>query len=156
VIDPQSQALLQDIVRRESRSVLLYVHDAYPWTTTAEEGAMATLRRLIADEAATVVALGRFLVRRRLPLPLLASYPTSFTTINFLALDFLLPRLADAERRSLAELEQDLKAIADADARAEVEKLAAVKRRNLATLEELAAAHAAVGAGSVQPQAAGA
>jgi hypothetical protein len=159
VIDPQTQALLQDIVGRESRSVLLYVHDAFPWTTAAEGETLLTLRRLIATEARAVAALGQYLVRRHLPPPLPGSYPSSYTTINFLALDYLLPRLADAAQRALADLERDLDSIADAEARTEVEKLAAVKRRNLAVLEELAAPHRRAphaGAGAAVPQTAGA
>jgi hypothetical protein len=158
VIDPQSQALLQDIVGRESRSVLRYVHDAYPWATAAEEGLLATLRGIIAQEARAVAVLGQYLIRRHLPPPLPGSYPSSFTTINFLALDYLLPRLVDAEAQSLAELERDLRAVADQGAHAEVEKLVQVKRRNAQKLEELASAHApgAARTAVAQPQPAGA
>jgi hypothetical protein len=158
VIDPPTQALLQDIVARESRSVLRYVHDAYLWTTAGEDQTLQTLRRLIAEETGAVAALGQYLVRRHLPPPLPGSYPSSYTTINFLALDYLLPRLADAAQRSLADLERDLACITDAEPRAEVEKLAAVKRRNLAVLEELAAPHrrASTGAPTAVSQTAGA
>jgi hypothetical protein len=156
VIDAQTQALLQGIVNRESRSVLIYVRDAYPWATTAEEEALGKLRRLIDDEARAVAALGQYLVRRHLPPPVPASYPSSYTTINFLALDFLKPRLAEAERRSLADLERDLPAVADAEARSEVEKLAAVKRRNLAALEQLPAPPGQAAAPAPEPQPAGA
>ena len=140
MIDPQSQTLLQDILRRESRSVLSYVAEAYPWTTRAEEKALTDLQQLIAAERAAVNCLGQFLVRRRIPLPFLPSYPAHFTTINFLALDFLLPRLIEQERRSIADLERDLAALHDPAARAEVEKLLALKRRHLPQLEELASA----------------
>jgi hypothetical protein len=139
VIDEQTQALLQDVFRRESRSVLLYVGDAFPWATAGEEQALGTLRRLIADEGRAVAGLGQFLVRHRVAPLSSGSYPSSFTTINFLALDYLLPRLADAQRRSLAELERDLAAARDPGARAELEKLAAVKRCNLNELDALAA-----------------
>jgi hypothetical protein len=148
VIDTTTQALLQEIVRRESRSVLMYVGDAFPWTTSRGEETLERLRRLVTAERGAIAALGQYLVRRHLPPPYTASYPSNFTTINFLALDYLLPRLVEHERRSLADLERDLPRIADAEARAEVDKLAAVKRRHLAELQELAAAQ--------QPQPAGA
>jgi hypothetical protein len=51
VIDSHSQTLLQDILRRESRSLLLYVDEAFPWTTAMEEKALAALRQLIAENA---------------------------------------------------------------------------------------------------------
>jgi hypothetical protein len=148
VIDTATQALLQDIVRREDRSVLMYVGEAFPWTTSRGEETLEKLRGLIADEGRAIAALGQYLVRRHLPPPYVASYPSSFTTINFLALDYVLPRLVEHERVSLADLERDLPRIADAGLRAEVEKLAAVKRRHLAELQQLAAV--------VQPQPAGA
>jgi hypothetical protein len=140
VIDAHSQQVLQDLLRRESRSVLTYVAEAYPWTTWAEEKTLADLQQLIAAEREAVACLGRFLVRQRIPLPYLPPYPAHFTTINFLALEFLLPRLIEQERRSIADLERDLAALKDPAAKAEVEKLLTLKRRHLPRLEELASA----------------
>lgn len=137
MIDAHSQALLQDILRRESRSVLLYVDEAYPWTTATEQKSLADLRQLIAAERQALTSLGRFLLRQRIPLPFLSSFPSDFTTINFLAFDYVLPRLIDYERRSIAELERDLSALKDPAAHAEVEKLLALKRRHLPQLETL-------------------
>jgi hypothetical protein len=137
VIDPHAQTLLQDILRRESRSVLLYVAEAYPWANASEEKALGDLRQIIDAESRAVAELGQFLVRQRVPLPFLPSYPVHFTTINFLALDYVLPRLADYERRSIADLERDLAALKDPAARAAVEKLLALKRRHLPQLEAL-------------------
>ena len=139
MIDAQTRDLLQDIVRRESRSVLTYVGDAYPWTTARDSRAVDALRKLIAAEAGAVAELGRFLFRRHMPVVSLGSYPSSYTSMNFVALEYLLPRLIDYERRSTAQLERDLAAVRDPEARAEVEKLLAVKRRNLPDLEGLAA-----------------
>ncbi len=136
-MDSQTQTLLQDILRRESRSALLYADEAYPWTTVSEETALTSLRQLIAAERDAVTRLGQFLVRQRIPLPYLPPFPASFTTINFLALDYLLPRLIEHERQLIAELERDLHALKDAGARAEVEMLLAVKRRHLPQLEAL-------------------
>lgn len=144
MIDPHSQTLLQNILCRESRSVLSYVAEAYPWTTSTEEKTWSDLQTLIAAERQATIGLGRFLVRRRIPLPYLPSYPVQFTTINFLALDFLLPRLIEYERQSIADLERDLADMKDPSARAEVAELLDLKRRHLPQLEEMA---------STQPQA---
>jgi hypothetical protein len=144
VIDAHSQRLLQEILRRESRSVLTYVAEAYPWTTSTRTKELMDLQQIIAAEREAVTCLGRFLVRQRVPLPYLPSYPAHFTTINFLALDFILPRLIEHERQSIADLERDLAAMKAPAARAEVEKLLTVKRNQLPRLEELA---------SVQPKA---
>jgi hypothetical protein len=144
VIDAHTQRVLQEILRRESRSVLTYVAEAYPWTRWAEEKSLTALQQIIAAEREAAAGLGRFLVRQRIPLPYLPPYPSHFTTINFLALDFLLPRLIEQERRSIADLERDRAALKDPAAQGEVDKLLVLKRRNLPRLEELA---------STQPQA---
>ena len=141
MIDAQTQKLLQDILCRESRSVLIYVAEAYPWTSRTEQKSLVDLQQLIGAEREAVACLGRFLVRHHIPLPYLPSFPAHFTTINFLALDFLLPRLVEQERRSIADLERDRAALKDPAAQAEVDKLLALKRQHLARLEELAAAH---------------
>jgi hypothetical protein len=147
VIDPQTEALLQAIVRRESRSLLLYVGAAFPWTTARGGPALDRLRQLIHEEADAVAALGRYLVRRRVTPPAPGAFPTAFTSYNFVALDYLLPRLAEAQRSAVAALEQDAAALRDPPARAEVKALLEVKRRTLAGLEALAApAAATVGA----------
>jgi hypothetical protein len=138
VMDAPTQALLLDVVRRESCSVLAYMHDAYPWATSREESALAALRRLAADEGRAVAALGEFVVRRRLPPPVPDSYPSGFTTLNFLSLDYLLPRLTEAQQRSVEQLESDLSRATDPDARTELGKLLAAKRRTLDGLESLA------------------
>jgi hypothetical protein len=140
VIDPQTQALLQDILRRESRSVLMYVAEAYPWTTASQTKALTELQQLIAAEREAVASLGRFLVRRHIDLPYLPSFPVHFTTINFLALDYILPRLIEHERRSIADLERDLRAVKDETAHSEVDKLLSLKRRHLTQMEQLAPA----------------
>jgi hypothetical protein len=142
-MDDATRDLLPEIVRRESRSLLSYVGDAFPWTTSQGGPALQRLQQLVAAEREAVAALGRFLTRRRLPLAYTGSYPSSFTTINFLALEHILPRLAAWEKRSVAELERDVAALrGDADARALAERLLALKRENLTTLEAMAAAHA--------------
>jgi hypothetical protein len=143
VIDPKTQAQLQEVAGRESRSLLLYVGDAYPWTAAPAGEALAILKDLIAEERQAVTAVGQFLVRRRLPPPLPGSYPTSFTSVNFLSLEYLMPRLIGDQRRLIEQLQRDLAAVRDPAARVPLEALLAVKRRHLPALEALAAAPSA-------------
>jgi hypothetical protein len=138
VIDPHTQAVLQEIVRRESRSLLSYMADAYPWTTVAGSRALTTLRQVIHDESEAVAELGRYLVRQKAPVPFLGSYPAGFTTCNFISLEFLLPRLLTAQQDLITVLEADLGRLPPGESRAQVEALLAVKRKDLATLQTLA------------------
>jgi hypothetical protein len=139
LIDPQSAAVVQDIVRRESLSLLSYVGDSFPWTTARGIPALARLQEIVHAHRDAVADLGRFLTRKRTPVGYIGSYPTSFTTINFVSLAYLLPRLAADERRGIAQLERDLVTLTDAEAQDQVKRLLQVKRDHLQALELLAA-----------------
>ncbi|HXG12512.1 MAG TPA: hypothetical protein VNK04_22340 [Gemmataceae bacterium] len=141
MIDSRTAALLQDIVRRESRSLLQYVSEAFPWVTPEERAALAELQKMINEERRAAQALGQYLVRQRVPPPYLGPYPMEYTTINYVSLDHLLPVLVENQRQAIARLERDLAAVTDAGAREQVEKILAMKQRHLTTLEAMAAAH---------------
>jgi rubrerythrin len=141
VTDARTAAILQDVLRREGRSLLQYVSEAFPWATAEERAALAALQKLIDEERRAAAELGRFLTRRRVALPYLGAYPMEFTTTNYVSLDHLLPLLIGQQKKAVARLEQDLAALADADARTQLERLLTMKRQHLKELESLAAAH---------------
>ena len=141
MIDPQTQARLEAIVRRESRSLLQYVSESFPWVTPDEREALAQFKRLVDEERQGAGGLTRLLARRGHAFPYIGPYPMEYTTINYVSLEHLLPLLAGTERCSLAGLENDLAAIQDPEARAEVEKIVALKRRHAEILEAMAAAY---------------
>jgi hypothetical protein len=129
---------LQDLVARETRSVLHYAGDAYPWTTSEHKGALEQLQALIHEEREAVAAISRYVFRHRV-MPTVGGYPVSFTTLNFLSLDALVARLLDYERRSLEQVRADLKHVTDPEARRLVEALAALKEKNVAALARMGA-----------------
>ena len=141
MIDSQLVSILQDIVRRENRSLLQYIHDSFPWTPADEQPMLAQLRQFAEEEREAAAKLGRWLARIRIIVPNLGAYPAAFTTINYVSLDHVLPKVATDEREGLAMLEQDLAAIHDQDARSLVAALVDMKRQHLKSVEELAAAH---------------
>ncbi len=136
----QALAVLQQLVEREGRSLLQYISDAFPWTTARNREAWTQLQRLIDEERQGVGTLVQFLVGRRHTVPYLGAYPSSFTNINFVALEHVLPLLADHERRSVTALERDLALITDPEARALVQNYLEMKRQHLQSLEALASA----------------
>jgi hypothetical protein len=140
VIEAQVLAILQEIVRRESRSLLQYIHDSYPWTPSGERTALDHIRALAKEQRESAAALAQWLARNRHFMPYLGSYPSGFTTINFVALDYIIPKLVADERQGLAHIDADLGVITDPGARPLVEALAAKKRAHIKILEELAAA----------------
>jgi hypothetical protein len=138
VIDAKTQTLLQDVLRRESRSLLQYLTESFPWTTSDKQAAVATLQRLAEEERESAARVADYLRRHQIPLPYLGAFPMEFTTINFIGLDYAVPLLVQAGRGALANLERDLHNLRDPDARALVQELAAVEGRHIKELEALA------------------
>ena len=60
-MDDLSYSLLEDIARRENRSLLQYVRDAYPWITRDEREVLAQVRLMIEGEQQGVGDLVRLL-----------------------------------------------------------------------------------------------
>jgi hypothetical protein len=139
VIDATSQKTLQVILRREGRSLLQYVRDSFPWITLEERTPLQRLRQLIDAESADLAELSQYMFKNRVPPSFLGSYPLSFTSHNFVSLDYLVPQLTKDEKRSIAALEADLHTITDPGAGAIVQKMIDSKRRHLPILEGLVA-----------------
>ena len=138
MIAAQDAALLETIIRREGRSLLQYQSEAFPWPKSSGDPTPEKVRQLAREERDAVGALVKFLARRRHTVPYLGPFPMAFTTMNFVALDFVLPRLAEDGRRAVAALERDRAALTNGEARAEVDRLLEMKRRHLKALEALA------------------
>jgi hypothetical protein len=140
VIDAPTQAVLQDVLRRESLSLLQYIRDAFPWTSLEEQEAWPRLRRVVEEDAHALAELAQFLARRRVPLPYIGMFPVDFTSINFVSLDYVVPRLLDEQRREAAALEAALARVTDPEAGEQLRRLLDLKRRHLGPLEGLTAA----------------
>ena len=137
MIDARTAEVLQGIFRRQGRSLLQYVADAFPWARNAEHESLGQLRTLIEEDRDANAALARFLLRNRIAPPYLGAYPMGFTTLNFVSLSSLIPRLIDEQRRSVTALEKDLTQIHDPQCRGVVEGILDVKRRHLKALEAM-------------------
>jgi hypothetical protein len=128
---------LAEVLRREERSLLQYVRAAEPWTPPAERKQLAEVRRMADAEAAALDRLAAFLQGRRVPLPNPAAFPTAFTSLNYVALRTLLPRLVAEQSQDVAELEADHQALSEAG-RCPVAELLGLKRAHLEELRKLA------------------
>lgn len=138
-MDRSTAALLQELVRRESLSLLSYVGDAFPWTASGGDVALAQLRQVVDGHKKAVADLLKALTHKRLAPPFIGSFPSGFTSINFLAFSYVVPRLIDSERKSLALLEAEVPLVTDPDLRAAVEQFLAAKRDHLSRLEAMPA-----------------
>jgi hypothetical protein len=143
VIDALTRIVLENAVRREGRSLLQYVSESFPWTTTEEQQALAQLQELVRQQRDATAALAQYLAKQEHSVPYLGSFPMSFTNINFVSLDHTLPLLLEAERQGLAYLERDLAKVQDPAARDHLLKIADMKRQHCVALKALAAHHEA-------------
>jgi hypothetical protein len=139
-MDVSTAKLLQEVVRRERLSLLSYVGDAFPWTARGRAAVLAQFRQIVVEHNRAVTVLGRLLERHRASPPFIGSFPSGFTAINFLGLDYIQSRVVEAERKSLSLLEAEVALVADAEVRAALEHFLAIKRDLLARLEALTSA----------------
>ncbi|MGE3804240.1 MAG: hypothetical protein AB7K24_06170 [Gemmataceae bacterium] len=148
MIDASTLSLLQEIVRRESRSLMHYTSEAYPWTGAAAREVLAKLNKMIAAEQKAVERLARLLSRRRLPLPYIGAYP-DFTGVNYVSLDHLLPLLIEHQKKGIEQLERDLTCLYEVEVREQVQGILDVKKEHLTQLTALkdSATAGTVGAG---------
>jgi len=135
---PAWAPILQAVFRREQRTFLQYVHEAYPWTAFSDER-LGKLQQLIDEEQRSTVALASFLRRQRIDLLYSRSFPLAFTALHFVSLDFLLPHLIKHQQDAIAALEQDIAQLTDPEPQEVVRGLIELKRRHLQELESLAA-----------------
>lgn len=136
-MDTTTAKILQDMVRKEGRSLLQYVSESFPWTTHKNHHALPVLFEVVREEQEGTAALVKLLLKNRLRPPYLGAYPMTFTTINYMSLDYLLPYLIDFEDRRIGALEKDLAVITEEEPRHLVQSLLEMKKRHLAALTNL-------------------
>lgn len=138
-MDAGSVALLHRLVSMGARSLLQYVCQASPWSADSSDSALARVSSIAAQERDATARLTRHLQKKRLPLAPVESYPSHFTTLNFVTLSFLLPKLIAEHEREIAEIEGRLPQAKDEEIRTLAEAYLDRKRRDLGTLKEIAA-----------------
>ncbi len=143
MIAAQDAARLERVIRREGRSLLQYLSEAFPWPKTTGDPAPQKVRDMAREEREAIGKLVRLLARRRHMVPYLGAFPMAFTSMNYISIDRALERLAEDGRRAVAALEDDRAALTDAEMRTELDKLIDMKRRHVKALEALATAPAA-------------
>jgi hypothetical protein len=97
-------AKLNDLLVDLGRSLLQYADESWPWAKTAEAAAERTVRAAAAEQRDHVAQLADLLADRNWTIDF-GGYPTDYTDLHFLSLDFFLPRLADAQAALVSELD---------------------------------------------------
>jgi hypothetical protein len=136
-MDIHSLQLIARQIIRDGRSLLRYVGEAYPYAPHKAEPAVQRLQALAAEQGAAVGRLVRFQQRHHATPPVLGSYPSDFTTTNFIALVHLLPALQKDEQKGIAELERSLATLPAGEVHDLLADYLQAKRRALAELDAL-------------------
>lgn len=92
---------LNDALIDLGRSLLQYAGESWPWTSEDEAGERETVQRLVAEQRETVLQLATLLDERAHRITY-GQYPSDYTSLHYVALDYLLDQLA-AQQQSLAE-----------------------------------------------------
>lgn len=132
------QRRLQELVRRESRSLLQYVRGASPYAAGDDRKIRDDVMRIAEEESLALDRFSEFLADSRVTPPQLGSFPIVFTDLNFVRIRHLVPKLIAEQRRDITSIEADRGAVADATAGAEIERMIELHRRHLKELESLA------------------
>jgi len=137
MIEQSSKKRLQDLFRRENRSFLQYVNQATPWSSPGDRGLVEKLRSLGDEEVEALTELAEWMDAKRIPLPYLGAFSTTFTNYNFVAIRKLMKPLIAEQRRELADLEADVAAITDTGAKATLQKILDLNRRHVRDFEQM-------------------
>jgi hypothetical protein len=134
---------LNDLLIDLGRSLLQYVGESWPWTGHDGVEEQAAINALVAEQKASARDLAALLVDRGHFIDP-GSYPTAYTSLHYVALDYLLQQLA-LDQRQLADECAAVAAEADYDLEAGplLARIASQAAAHLKTLEELAVKRAA-------------
>ena len=87
-----SSEQLNDLLINVGRSLLQYTSESWPWTAVGEEVTHETLDRLAAEQRDVVAALTNLLTDRGEVIDF-GSYPTDYTSLHYVDVDYLLSQL---------------------------------------------------------------
>lgn len=138
---PQVNAIaaLHELLALTKRSFLQYQRHAQPYRQGNDEEILATFSDIVADQDLLVERIVGQLERRG-HVPPSAEFPMEFTGLHDLALDYLLDRAIDYQKRDIEALEQLSESLAcHQTIRSLVDEAKGMARGHLQSLEECCA-----------------
>lgn len=137
MMDARGYALIARIVSMGSASLLQYVNDSVPYAAAKSAPALQKIQAIAKEERERIANFLRLLQKQHLRRPALGAYPSHFTTINFVSIDYLIPRLITEHEREVAELQAWLQGFDDEAIRFLAVGYLDLKTAHLKTLKEL-------------------
>jgi hypothetical protein len=134
---PQSLDVLNRVLTTLYRSLPMYLEYAVPWTHHGDERAVATVLHIIEDQKALCRRIGDYILEHHGRIDS-GDYPLAFTSLNDVALDYLIGRLIESQRQDIQVLENCVAQLEhDARSRSLAEEALGAARGHLESLEEL-------------------
>ncbi len=141
-MDAASRDSFRRLIALGASSLLQYVSESAPWSVDAAHAALDQIQALAAEDRAEIARFTRWLQKKHERVPLLYSYPSHFTTMNFVSLDYLLPKLLAENTSQVVAIKHLSSAMDDAEAGPLAAGYLEMKKRHLETLRELTTANA--------------
>lgn len=132
-----SLTMLGELAALGTSSLLQYIAQAGTWASPTSKQALADVLALADEERETTSRFVRFLQKKRLRLPPLGVYPSYFTTMNFVGVDYLAPILIKEHVKEIAAIERLLARIDDEEIRGMTQQYLEMKRRHLESLKQI-------------------
>jgi hypothetical protein len=109
-----SSSQINALLIRIGRSLLQYVSESWPWAASRSEDTRRTLLRLAAEQRENAAALARLLDARG-EIVDFGTYPTQYTSLHYVSVDYLLDQLVENQVAIVTACE-DVSQAADGDA----------------------------------------
>lgn len=134
-MDADSVTLLHRATAKGGRSLLQYVSEACPWTTDQTKGEFKEILAFANEERDAVSKMMRYLQKQHQRRVVFGSYPSHYTTMNYVTIDHLLPKLVADTESQIAELDKASQSDSNSEVHAMIRSFVQVKRRHLAALK---------------------
>jgi hypothetical protein len=136
--DIHHNSILSDLLIEQSRCLLQYVGECWPWMAD-DETERGAVDEMVVRQRQGVARLVDLLNGRRQSIDF-GTYPTEFTDLQYLALSHLLGLLVESQQALVNLLEHAAKdSAADVEAAAVIKEIHATECENLSRLQKMAA-----------------
>lgn len=145
MVENSNNEQLNRLLINISRSLLQYIGECWPWTEVDADNERLVITKAVDRQRGSVRRLAGLLEDRHWPIDV-GSYPTDFTDLHYVALDFLLSQLKSDEESLIGDLKLTAERLAkngDGEGQAVISEVLAIEQQNLTDMQELIKLHAA-------------
>lgn len=136
-MDSAGLPLLLRLIAMGTRSLLQYISESSPWATPNDRPALDRIVAIAREEREEAARLTSLLQKKHIRVPKTESFPSHFTTANFVSVEYLIPKLIVEHEKEIAAIERMSQPIDDEETRRLAQGYLEMKRCHLQTLREL-------------------